>query len=276
MRFSSPTLYSALGACFLHTVALGFAATLLVTAPQFTLPPIKVRLVQPAAPLSTGERKNAGEPMAVLEEKLKPVPDTGRQVHSQLKSQTKLPPVQSSIVKVKKAPTLQPKKIEPPIETTQNPLLQERPPQVAAITPLDFAGLPAAEAIGSSLTTDKQERENSSTEGQPNGRTPRGHGSGGDNRNAARPDYRVNPKPLYPLVARRLGAQGIVLLRVQVREDGSVAEVEMAQSSGFSLLDESATRTVRESWQFLPARVEDGTPVVSWVEVPIRFVLEDS
>jgi hypothetical protein len=33
---------------------------------------------------------------------------------------------------------------------------------------------------------------------------------------------------------------------------------------------------VRERWQFLPARVDDGAPVVSWVEVPIRFVLEDS
>lgn len=92
---------------------------------------------------------------------------------------------------------------------------------------------------------------------------------------SARPDYNVNPKPLYPLIARRLGAQGVVLLRVQVREDGSVATVELARSSGFALLDDSAARTVRESWRFLPARV-DGAPVASWVEVPIRFVLEDS
>jgi len=77
------------------------------------------------------------------------------------------------------------------------------------------------------------------------------------------------------MIARRLGAQGIVILRVQVRGDGSVAAVELARSSGFAVLDDSAARTVRESWRFLPARI-DGSPVTSWVEVPIRFVLEDS
>ena len=49
------------------------------------------------------------------------------------------------------------------------------------------------------------------------------------------PDYQVNPKPPYPLIARRIGAQGEVLLRVLVRQDGSVAAVELAQSSGFWL-----------------------------------------
>ena len=65
------------------------------------------------------------------------------------------------------------------------------------------------------------------------------------------------------------------MLRVRVRSDGSVAEAELAQSSGSALLDESALRTVRESWRFVPAR-RDGTAVESWVEVPIRFVLEIS
>jgi protein TonB len=62
---------------------------------------------------------------------------------------------------------------------------------------------------------------------------------------------------------------------VQVREDGSVATVELARSSGFAALDESATRTVRDRWRFLPAH-RNGTAVESWVEVPIKFVLEDS
>jgi protein TonB len=66
-----------------------------------------------------------------------------------------------------------------------------------------------------------------------------------------------------------------VVVRVRVRPDGSVAEAELAQSSGSALLDESALRTVRESWRFVPAR-RDGTAVESWVEVPIRFVLETS
>jgi protein TonB len=77
------------------------------------------------------------------------------------------------------------------------------------------------------------------------------------------------------MVARRMGMQGVVVLRVHVRADGSVAEAELAQSSGSQLLDDSALKTVREQWRFLPARL-DGEPVESYVEVPIRFVLDAS
>jgi len=102
-----------------------------------------------------------------------------------------------------------------------------------------------------------------------------GSGYGGGGGISARPEYGLNPKPPYPLVARRLGAQGVVVLRVQVCEDGRVAAVELARSSGFALLDESASRTVRQSWRFVPARL-NGAPVASWVEVPIQFVLRGS
>jgi protein TonB len=80
---------------------------------------------------------------------------------------------------------------------------------------------------------------------------------------------------MYPLLARRMGAQGEVLLRVRVQPDGSVAAVELVRSSGFTLLDEVATRTVRDSWRFIPARL-DGAAIESWVEVPIKFVLAES
>jgi protein TonB len=91
---------------------------------------------------------------------------------------------------------------------------------------------------------------------------------------SARPDYGINPKPPYPLIARRMETQGTVLLRVQVRVDRTVAEVQIAQSSGSALLDDSALQTVRDSWRFIPARL-NGVPVESWVEVPIRFILGD-
>jgi len=100
----------------------------------------------------------------------------------------------------------------------------------------------------------------------------RGGSAGGT---SARPDYSVNPKPPYPMLARRRREQGTVLLRVRVRADGSVAEAEVKQSSGSALLDDTALRTVRDSWRFTPARL-DGIPIESWVEVPIRFVLENA
>ncbi|MCS6924834.1 MAG: energy transducer TonB [Candidatus Binatia bacterium] len=110
--------------------------------------------------------------------------------------------------------------------------------------------------------------------GQGSGTGGTGDGGGGGG-SLARPDYGVNPKPPYPLLARRMGAQGVVVLRVFVQANGTVGEVTVSQSSGFSILDESAVKTVRERWRFVPARL-DGRPIASWVEVPIRFVLAGS
>jgi protein TonB len=83
-----------------------------------------------------------------------------------------------------------------------------------------------------------------------------------------------NPKPPYPLAARRLGLEGRVLLAARVTADGACAEVRLKQSSGHALLDASALESVRR-WRFLPARHGD-SPVESWVEVPVSFRLHDT
>lgn len=81
-----------------------------------------------------------------------------------------------------------------------------------------------------------------------------------------------NPKPPYPLAARRLGIEGRVVLRVHVLADGRCDDVQLARSSGSALLDESALSTVRR-WRFLPA-TRGGTPVAASVNVPISFRLD--
>lgn len=86
-------------------------------------------------------------------------------------------------------------------------------------------------------------------------------------------DMLRNPKPPYPLLARRRGYEGRVLLSVLVRADGASGGVTLKQSSGHTMLDASALDTVRR-WRFLPAR-RGATPVESRVVVPIVFRLED-
>lgn len=88
----------------------------------------------------------------------------------------------------------------------------------------------------------------------------------------ALPRYGVNPKPPYPEAARRRGYEGTVVLSVRVLKDGSAGYVRIAQSSGYSLLDQSALETVA-SWKFLPARLGD-EPLEMEVQVPVRFQLE--
>ena len=85
-------------------------------------------------------------------------------------------------------------------------------------------------------------------------------------------DYLKNPAPPYPPASRRFGEEGKVILRVRVSPEGSAEQVEIKTSSGSPRLDDSAQRTVR-TWKFIPAK-RGGTPVESWVLVPIHFKLE--
>lgn len=87
-------------------------------------------------------------------------------------------------------------------------------------------------------------------------------------------DYLDNPRPVYPLAARRLGQSGLVVMRVKVSESGKPTEVRVARSAGFEALDRAAVEAVR-GWTFVPARRGD-TAVSAWVEVPVRFRLEDA
>lgn len=85
-------------------------------------------------------------------------------------------------------------------------------------------------------------------------------------------DYLRNPAPPYPPLARRMGEEGKVLLRVSVNAQGTADSVEIKTSSGSERLDDSAQRTVR-NWKFIPAKRGDAA-VQSWVLVPIIFKLE--
>lgn len=84
-------------------------------------------------------------------------------------------------------------------------------------------------------------------------------------------DYLSNPKPPYPMVSRRLGEAGTVLVRVQVGPEGQPLKVELKTSCGYPRLDQSAMDTVSR-WRFVPAR-RGSVPVVSWVVVPMIFSL---
>jgi len=92
------------------------------------------------------------------------------------------------------------------------------------------------------------------------------------------PDYQAaylnNPKPGYPMVARRMGWQGKVMLEVEVLESGIPGEVRLHQSSGRDVLDNAAIQTVR-NWRFVAAR-KNGQVAAQRIFVPINFNLKVS
>lgn len=85
-------------------------------------------------------------------------------------------------------------------------------------------------------------------------------------------DYLNNPRPPYPLLSRRLGEQGEVIVRVFIETDGIATRAEIGHSSGFDRLNQAALQAVLK-WRYLPGK-RHGVPVAMWFNVPIRFVLE--
>lgn len=85
--------------------------------------------------------------------------------------------------------------------------------------------------------------------------------------------YLNNPKPHYPGIARSRHWEGLVYLRVYVTPDGRCGNLNLQRSSGHDVLDESAMEAVRK-WKFVPGK-RGGSPIASWVTVPIEFHLRD-
>ena len=91
---------------------------------------------------------------------------------------------------------------------------------------------------------------------------------------SAVPRYEENFPPAYPSIARRRGYEGGVMLSVKVLTNGTAGELIIKKSSGHSILDRAALRAVKQ-WKFKPAS-RMGIPFTMWVDVPVRFVLEES
>jgi TonB family protein len=74
----------------------------------------------------------------------------------------------------------------------------------------------------------------------------------------------------YPAMLKDAGIGGRVLLWVFVKEDGSVGNVRVYESSGQPQLDAAAEKVMRETAKFSPAlNREQKVPV--WVALPVTF-----
>ena len=72
----------------------------------------------------------------------------------------------------------------------------------------------------------------------------------------------------YPPLARRMEWSGKVLLAFVVTEDGGVRSVQIKESSGYSVLDNSAMNTVRSVAPF------PRPPVAAEIVIPVHFKLQ--
>lgn len=81
-----------------------------------------------------------------------------------------------------------------------------------------------------------------------------------------------NPAPAYPAQSRRLREEGRVLFDVYILPDGSVGQIKLKRSSGFSRLDDAALEAVRR-WRYIPAK-RGNEPIPYWYVQPLDFQLD--
>ena len=79
--------------------------------------------------------------------------------------------------------------------------------------------------------------------------------------------------PEYPMMSRRMGEEGRVVLWVELDEQGRMSTARVETSSGFKRLDNAALAAVK-TWRCAPA-VRDGVPVRAVALQPFIFKLEE-
>ncbi|MDE2309472.1 MAG: energy transducer TonB, partial [Betaproteobacteria bacterium] len=79
--------------------------------------------------------------------------------------------------------------------------------------------------------------------------------------------------PEYPTFAKRMNEQGKVVLRVELGEDGRVANATVKTSSGHQRLDTAALSAVK-AWRCKPS-VRNGVAVRAMAMQPFNFILEE-
>ncbi len=173
-----------------------------------------------------------------------------------------------------------PPALKPVVKPEERPKTKPRPkPGRSKVTEM------RAKRENSDVGPSRVEAESSGAADGPVGGTTSGDGPGGGSSassGAAQgpvdasfgsgdgPRFISRLQPNYPRLARELGKQGTVLLRLTIDERGALTAVEVLKSAG-SGFDEEAVRSIKGS-RFGPAK-RNGKPVACRAVAPIRFVL---
>jgi len=196
------------------------------------------------------------------------------------------------------APSVQPEKpVSPPVRPPLAPARTE-PVRVKSTQPAPRVTKPADDTDGPKLAAGSTALSgNDPSPGQDNsGETGRvtgmaepgagetGSGQGGDSVGHASagdgalldfgapggPEIVRLVRPAYPREARRLGKEGLVILKLSLEASGEVGAIEVLQSAGHGM-DEAARKAVQQSR--FRAATRGGRPVGCQAILPVRFTL---
>lgn len=222
--------------------------------PPVPLQMAMMELMQTPAPVAAVPPP-AGQPMAKPQTMPTPPPAAPAKSHSKPAATTPT----AAMPKAQSAPTTQTPISNQAMATSERGITDSASPAAPIANPSSQPAAPSGSSASQASTTSTA---SAGASGTSNSNSPPRFGAA----------YLNNPAPKYPPLAKRLGEEGKVLLRVLVSPDGLAKEVRVHASSGSSLLDESAIKAVRR-WRFVPAKQGDNA-VQAWVQVPIVFKLD--
>jgi periplasmic protein TonB len=87
---------------------------------------------------------------------------------------------------------------------------------------------------------------------------------------ASGPKYRHKEIPVYPSMARRLGKEGKVVLRLTIDENGNLVNIEVIEDSGYGFADAAIAAVKRST--FIPPKM-NGKPIQARALLPVKFTL---
>jgi protein TonB len=77
----------------------------------------------------------------------------------------------------------------------------------------------------------------------------------------------------YPPIAVRLNQTGTTTVTVHIGADGSVQNVDIADSSGHDALDQASIKCITSRWRYKPA-LQNGQPVATTKQYAIKWQLQ--
>jgi protein TonB len=81
----------------------------------------------------------------------------------------------------------------------------------------------------------------------------------------------VKMPPVYPYKAREQGVEGVVEVKILVRDDGSVGDIQIMDSRPKDVFDDAVINAI-EKWRFEAGTI-GGKKVTSWVVTSLHFKL---
>jgi len=204
--------------------------------------------------------------------------------------QTKIEPVWKKEAPVQaKKPKAAPKKIAraekkeaPPVkqeevkELSAPPASDAAPPQpsednkVLASAFSESSAVSAPAPIGSGEPSEGVEGGTGGSKSGTSGGSDEGTSDNLTFGSASGPKYRHKEIPVYPSMARRLGKEGKVVLRLTIDENGKLVNIEVIEDSGYGFAD-AAIAAVKKS-TFIPPTM-NGKPILARALLPVKFTL---